>query len=81
MRFLCFLFFVAFVAAIAAVAYYNQEPATFRVAQWSFTSSLAVDVGAAYGLGMLSGWTVWRMFRRSAGTVANTLENRYIARG
>jgi hypothetical protein len=81
MRFLCFLFLVAFIAAVVAVGYYNQEPATFRVAQWSFTTSLAAVVGAAYVLGMLSGWSVWRMFRRSAGTVVDTLENRYVARG
>ena len=45
MRLLCFLFLVLFAAAVAAVAYYNQEPATIRVADWTFTSSLATIVG------------------------------------
>jgi len=80
MRFLCFLFLAVFVAAIAAVAYYNPDPATVRLADWSFTSSLATVVGTAYVLGMLSGWTIWRMLRRSAGRVADTIEHEYLAR-
>jgi len=81
MRILCFLFLALFIAVVAAVAYYNQEPATIRLAEWRFTSTLAVIVGAAYVLGMLSGWTLLRMLRRSARSVAGTLEHRHLARG
>ena len=80
MRILSFLFLALFIAAVAAIAYYNQEPATLRVAQWSFTSSLAVVVGAAYVLGMISGWALLRMIRRSASSVADSLQHRHAAR-
>jgi lipopolysaccharide assembly protein A len=74
MRFLCFLFLVLFAAAVGGFAYYNQEPVTVRFWDYSVTSSLAVVVGGVYVLGMVSGWTMIRMVRRSASSVIDSAE-------
>ena len=76
MRFLCFLFLLLFAAAVGGFAYFNQEPVTVRFLQYELTSSLAAIAGAAYLLGMLSGWTVVGMVRRSARTVIDDVERR-----
>jgi uncharacterized integral membrane protein len=65
MRFLCFLFLVLFLGTVGLFAYFNQQEVTLHVFDWSMTASLAAVIGAAYVLGMLSGWTVWGMLRRS----------------
>jgi uncharacterized integral membrane protein len=65
MRFLCFLFLLAFAGAVAAFAYENQQEITLRFLNWSGSYALPVVIGAAYVLGMLSGWTVVGMLRRS----------------
>ena len=72
MRFICFLFLVVFAGAVGAFAYFNQSEVTLRFLDWSKTASLAQVIGAAYGLGMLSGWTVVGMLRRSLRRVADT---------
>ncbi len=65
MRALCFLFLVAFAGAVGAFAYFNREEVSVRFLDWSLTTSLAAVAGAAYLLGMLSGWSVIGMLRRS----------------
>jgi hypothetical protein len=65
MRLLCFLFLVLFLAAIGLFAYYNQQDMTLEIFNWSITASVAAVIGVAYLLGMLSGWSVWGMLRRS----------------
>ncbi len=65
MRFLCFLFLVLFAGAVAAFAYENQQEITLHFLNWSGTYILPAVIGAAYLLGMLSGWTVVGMLRRS----------------
>ena len=77
MRAFCLLFMVVFTAAVALFAYYNQEPTTIRFAEWQATSSLAMIAGIAYVLGMLSGWTVLGMLRRSTNRVVEAVEQRY----
>jgi len=77
MRILCFLFLAVFAAAVGAFAYYNQESATIRFWEWEKTTSMAMIAGAAYGLGMLSGWTVVGMLRRSTNRAIETVEQRY----
>ncbi len=69
MRFVCFLFLLVFSGAVGAFAYYNQHDVTLRFLNWTATHSIAAVVGAAYGLGMLSGWTVVGMLRRSINRV------------
>jgi len=69
MRFLCFLFLLLFAGVVGGFAYYNQTEVTVRFLEWSRQLSLAQLVGIAYGLGMLSGWTIVGMLRRSLRTV------------
>lgn len=77
MRTICFVFLALFAAAVGAFAYYNQEAATIRFWEWEKTSSLAMIAGVAYSLGMLSGWTVVGMVRRSANRAIESVEQRY----
>jgi uncharacterized integral membrane protein len=65
MRVVYFLFLLVFVGAVGAFAYYNQQPVTVRLLEWSLETNVALVAFAAYGLGMLSGWTVVGMIRRS----------------
>ena len=58
MRFLYFLFLLVFVGAVGIFAYYNRDVVTVRFLDWSTTASIAAVAGAAYLLGMVSGWTV-----------------------
>ena len=77
MRFLCFLFLVAFAGAVGAFAYFNREPVALRLFEWSATYSLAAVAGAAYLLGMLSGWSVVGMLRRSLSRVTEPTHRGY----
>ena len=70
MRLLCFVFLLLFAGAVAAFAYFNQDEMTVRFLQWSTTASVAHVTAIAYGLGMLSGWTIVGMLRRSLRRVA-----------
>jgi uncharacterized membrane protein YciS (DUF1049 family) len=65
MRLLCFLFLVAFVGAVGLLAYQNQQEVSLTVLGQSITTRVAILVGVAYLAGMLSGWTVVGMLRRS----------------
>jgi len=65
MRVIYFLFLVAFVTAIGMFAYYNQQEVSVRFLEWAMTTNVALVAFAAYLLGMISGWTVVGMIRRS----------------
>jgi lipopolysaccharide assembly protein A len=65
MRWLCFLFLVVFAGAAAFLAYENQQQVTLTVLNQSITTSVPILVGLTYLAGMLSGWTVVGMLRRS----------------
>jgi hypothetical protein len=65
MRLVCFLFLLAFVAAVAWLAYENQQDVTLTLFNQGVTTSVALLVGLTYLAGMLSGWTVVGMLRRS----------------
>ena len=80
MRFFCFLLLLAFAGAVGIFAYQNQHEITVTFLQWGITHSLALIVGAAYVLGMLSGWTVLGMVRRSFDRSTELLESRERAR-
>ena len=73
MRFLCLLFLLAFGGAVAAFAYENRlTEVPLRFLDWSGTYTLPLVIAAAYVLGMLSGWTVVGMLRRSIHRVAES---------
>lgn len=65
MKVLYFLFLVAFAAVVGLFAYQNNRPETVTFGDRSWELSLPALVGLAYLLGMLSGWTVVGMVRRS----------------
>ena len=69
MRILCFLFLVAFAGADGLLAYQNQGEVTLAVLNQSITTTVPILVGLTYLAGMLSGWTVVGMLRRSLGRV------------
>jgi hypothetical protein len=69
MRFLCFLFLLAFAGAAAAFAWQNLHNVTVTFFDLSFTGALALVIGVSYGLGMLSGWSIVGMLRRSISRV------------
>lgn len=76
MRFLCFLFLLIFAGAVGAFAYFNQEELILRFFDYHLSASVAAVIGVAYLLGMLSGWSVWGMLRRSLREVSNFTEER-----
>ena len=65
MRVFYMFFLLLFVAAVAAFAFFNHDPVTLNFFDWSLTTNLAALTGATYLLGMLSGWTVVGMLRKS----------------
>ena len=73
MRLLCLSFLVVFTVAIIAFACYNSEPMTVKFIGYDYTTNLSVLIGAVYVLGMLSGSIVWRILRRSATTVIESV--------
>ena len=65
MRFLCLLILVVVAGAVALFAYENQQEVTLTFYNYHLTTHVAALVGAAYVLGMISGWTIVGMMRRS----------------
>jgi lipopolysaccharide assembly protein A len=63
------LVLVVLVGAVAVFAYQNAGPADLRFLNWTASAPVAAVAGAAYLLGMLSGWTVVGIFRRSVSRV------------
>ena len=74
MRFLCFVFLALLTALVVAFAIYNHEQVTLKFWEYSLSAPLSVVVGVVYVLGMVSGWTLLRMVRRSAGSVMRSVE-------
>jgi uncharacterized membrane protein YciS (DUF1049 family) len=65
MRTIYFLFLLAFAGAAALLAYENQQDVTMTVFNTSITTSISILVGLTYLAGMLSGWTLIGILRRS----------------
>jgi uncharacterized integral membrane protein len=59
------LFLAAFVGAVVLFAIQNQDTLTLKLFEWKVTATVAAVIGAAFGLGMLSGWSVVGLLRRS----------------
>jgi lipopolysaccharide assembly protein A len=71
MRFLCLLFLLAVTAAAAVLFRENDQALTLTFFGRGVTASVAAVVGAAYGLGMLTGWSVVGLLRRSFDTATD----------
>jgi len=65
MRLLCLLFLLAIGAAAAVFVYQNDQALTLILFGRSITAPVAGVIGVAYGLGMLTGWSVVGLLRRS----------------
>jgi hypothetical protein len=78
MRFLCLLFLIVVGACIAMFVVQNQHELTLLFWDRSVTVSVPILVGAVYLLGMLTGWSVVGLLRRSLAT-ATEYRERYPA--
>jgi lipopolysaccharide assembly protein A len=65
MRWVYFIVFLILVGALGVFAFQNQAPVTIHYLDRNLTAPLALVILAAYVLGMLSGWTVVGIFRRT----------------
>ncbi len=75
MRYLCLLFLL--VVGTAAVIFFreNDQGLTVTFLGWAITAPAAAVVGVAYGLGMLTGWSVVGLLRRSFETATDFRRN------
>ena len=60
---------MVFAGAVGLLAYENQHEVALRFFNQSITTSVPVLVGLTYLAGMLSGWTVVGILRRSLSRV------------
>ncbi len=65
MKVIYFLFLLVFVAAVGVFAYQNNRPETVTFLDQSREVSFPALIGGTYLLGMLTGWTVVGLLRRS----------------
>jgi len=65
MKVIYFLLLMALIAAAVVFAVQNKDEVTIRYLDFSVVAPLAAILGAGYVLGMLSGWTVVGLFKRS----------------
>jgi len=65
MRLIYFIFLLAFVGAVAVLAYENQNTVNLTIFNKSIDTNVPVLVGLTYLAGMLSGWTIVGILRRS----------------
>jgi hypothetical protein len=70
MRALCFLFLIAFACVVGLFAYQNDRLEVVTLFGETREVSFPVLVGCVYLLGMLSGWTVVGMVKRSLQRIA-----------
>lgn len=66
MRVLCFLFLLVFVVAVGGFAYQNSNHEV-QVTVWDTTQSISLPllVAGTFLLGMIGGWTVVGLLKRS----------------
>jgi uncharacterized integral membrane protein len=65
MKVFYFLLLMLLIAAAVVFAVQNKDDVTIHYLQESVSAPLALVLGAGYVLGMLSGWTVIGLFKRS----------------
>ena len=76
MRFLSFLFLLAFAGVVAIFAWQNQQEATVKFFDWTVDAQMSLIIGAVFVLGMLSGWSLLRLLRRSLHRTAEMFDRR-----
>jgi hypothetical protein len=69
MRLFYFLFLVIFAGAAGLLAYENQQDITLTIFNNRVVANVPILVGLTYLAGMLSGWTVVGIVRRSISRV------------
>jgi len=65
MRLFYFILLLVFIGALAAFAVQNRDAVPIKFMDWADSYPLPALLGAAYVLGMFSGWTLVGMIRRS----------------
>jgi uncharacterized integral membrane protein len=65
MRYIQAVVFLALLATIGIFAVQNRDAISVNFLTWSLYQPVAIVTVAAYTLGMLSGWTVLAIARRS----------------
>jgi uncharacterized integral membrane protein len=65
MRVVYGLLLLAFLGAVGIFAWQNHEPVTVQFLDRSIGAPMSLIIGACYGFGMLSGWTVVGFLKRS----------------
>ncbi len=78
MRFICFLILVAIGAAVGYFVYQNHQEVTVTLYDRTWTGPLAGVAAVAYGLGMLTGWSLLGLLRRSFNRVTEYRDDRYV---
>ncbi len=76
MRFLCFLVLAAVAAVIIIFAAQNRQDVTLTFYNYPVTLNVSLLIAAVYVLGMVSGWSVVGMLRRSIVRVIDTPQRR-----
>lgn len=76
MRFLCLAILLAVGAVVLVFALENQQEVTLTFFNYSRTVNVAQLIGVVYALGMVSGWTVVGILRRSFARVVQFPESR-----
>jgi uncharacterized membrane protein YciS (DUF1049 family) len=76
MRIICLLILVVIVGAGVAFALQNQQDVTLTFFNYTQTVNVPLLIGAAYVLGMVSGWSVVGLLRRSFVRVIESPEMR-----
>lgn len=75
MRFVYLLILLLALAAVVVFAVQNNETVTLRYLDQSIMCALPLLIAIVYLLGMVSGWTVIGMLRRSLHRVTERREN------
>jgi lipopolysaccharide assembly protein A len=65
MRFLSALFLIILIAALGFLTYENNRDTVLNAWKWSWDVPLPLVVAVSYVLGMLSGWWLLGLMRRS----------------
>ena len=74
MRFVYLLILLLALAAVIVFAVQNNETVTLQYLDWSVTCALPLFVAIVYLVGMVSGWTVIGLLRRSLWRVTERRE-------